>query len=75
MRLHLVQAFISKVFADDKFKERFVASADAAFSEFGLNKDERDAVLAAHSKLGWTASERLPEPKAVFAASWLAPQP
>ena len=73
MRLHLVQAFISKVFADDKFKERFASSPDAAFSEFGLNKDERDAVLAAHSKLGWTAKEWAPGPKPVFAPSWLVP--
>ncbi|MBU2008398.1 MAG: hypothetical protein KJ624_00890 [Chloroflexi bacterium] len=71
----MVQAFISKVFADDKFKERFASSPDAAFSEFGLNKDEGDAVLAAQRKLGWGAKGGPLEAEPIPAGSWLVIAP
>lgn len=74
MRLHVIQALISKAFADDGFKQRLDSAPEDVFSEFGLTKEERKAFLNVQGRIGLATDIGQIETDANPRIEWLGPE-
>ena len=57
MKSKALQELVKKIFNDEKTKQQFMSNPDSVISRFCLTKEEKEAVLNIHNKLGFVSSD------------------
>jgi hypothetical protein len=76
MKSAALQELVKYIFSDEKTKQAFLSDPESIISKYKLSRQEKEAVLANHSKLGLVTSNS-PQLEAVInpAIEWFAPSP
>lgn len=56
MESQALQELVKKIFNDKEIKSQFMSNPESVLSHFALTEDEKKAVMATHSRLGFVNS-------------------
>ena len=76
MKSQALQELTKKIFGDEETKHQFLKDPDSVVAQFNLTKQEKEAVLNTHAKLGMVTSDSLQLEAALDPTGvWHAPTP